>query len=55
MHWEILTRTLGLVIVQESAEIRERKKKGGWVRAMRCGLAFPAPSWSVKLPGAQEL
>ena len=29
MHWDIPTRTLGLVIVRESAEIRERKKKGG--------------------------
>ena len=29
MHWEIPTRTLGLVIVQERAETRERKKKGG--------------------------
>jgi hypothetical protein len=54
MHWEIPTRTLGLVIVRESAEIRERKKRGR-VRAMSCWLAFPAPSWSVELPEAQEL
>ena len=27
-HWDIPTRTLGLVTVQESVEIRERKKKG---------------------------
>lgn len=30
--WDIPTRTLGLIIVQESAEIRERKKRGGGSR-----------------------
>lgn len=37
--WDIPTRTLGLIIVQESAEIRERKKRGaGQGHALQSGI-----------------
>ena len=55
MHWEIPTRTLGLVIVQERAETRERKKKGAIrVKARAAGTrALPYPHFSGTLWGLQ--